>query len=324
MTFGCSCKISVGLPVYNGEQFLDAALSSLIEQTERDIEIIVSDNHSSDGTEAISRRFAERDPRIVYVRNDRNVGAAANYNNVVSRARGRYFVWACHDDVWAPTYLAECSQALDRTPAAVLAYARGANIDAMGEVIAPLVSGFGFSGGSPVARLRQLHRYLRDVDRRGGWSEPGCEGFWATLYGVIRTDRLRRTGLIGPFISSDTVLLEELLMLGSFVEVPQTLFFKRDHPERSVRANLAYDSRLLWFLGREGGRFLFPRHRILWERLRAVLRLPLRPDMKARCAAEMLAFYVRRPAEGFGLAKEIVINLARVFKSRRLAGFEKW
>ena len=70
------------MPVYNGDDGLEGALDSLLAQTYEDFEIIISDNASTDGTEEICRRFSRLDPRVRYIRNDKNVGVARNYNRL--------------------------------------------------------------------------------------------------------------------------------------------------------------------------------------------------------------------------------------------------
>lgn len=94
-------QVSIGMPVYNGEPFIREALDSLIAQTFTDFELIISDNASSDGTEAICREYAARDARIRYVRQPENRGAAANFAFVLDEAVGQYFMWASADDIWS-------------------------------------------------------------------------------------------------------------------------------------------------------------------------------------------------------------------------------
>lgn len=307
-------RVSIGLPVYNGEEYLASAINSLLAQTMDDFELIISDNGSTDATREICEEFVRGDRRISYHRSDRNLGAAANYNKAVDLAHGALFAWANHDDIYAPTYLERCVAELDRCPETVLAYTRSAKIDAAGTVVAPLMSGLGLDDPSPARRLRHYHELSHEIDRRAGWGEHDIEGLWIPAYGVIRTDILRKTGRIGPYISSDTVLIEELLTLGAFAEVEEQLFYKRDHSGRSMRACMAYDKRYEWFAGWRGNRFLFPRWRLLGERLRATLRAPVPVSRKMACLAEMLAYYVRRPSESRGLVREILVN------GRRLAG----
>jgi glycosyltransferase involved in cell wall biosynthesis len=92
-------RVSVGVPVYNGERYLQAALESLRAQDFADFEVIVSDNASQDGTRAICERFVALDPRFRYVRSESNLGAARNYNRLVDLARGELFRWNPHDDL---------------------------------------------------------------------------------------------------------------------------------------------------------------------------------------------------------------------------------
>ena len=106
-------RLSIGLPVYNGQHLLARALDSLLAQTFRDFEIIISDNASSDSTPQICRAYARRDRRIRYVRNSRNLGAIANFNRVFELSRAPLFKWAAHDDLYRETYLERCIRLLE-------------------------------------------------------------------------------------------------------------------------------------------------------------------------------------------------------------------
>lgn len=106
-------KVSIGMPVYNGERFIREALDSLLGQTFTDFELIVSDNASTDGTEVICREYAARDMRIRYVRHAANLGSIANFKFVLDEATGEYFMWAAADDKWMPAFISECAGLLD-------------------------------------------------------------------------------------------------------------------------------------------------------------------------------------------------------------------
>ena len=95
-------RVSIGLPVYNGDNYLAETLDSILAQTFTDFELIISDNGSTDRTEAICRRYAAQDHRVRYVRNPSNLGAARNYKRAFELARGEYFKWNGHDDPLAP------------------------------------------------------------------------------------------------------------------------------------------------------------------------------------------------------------------------------
>jgi glycosyltransferase involved in cell wall biosynthesis len=130
-------KVTVGLPVYNGaRKFLAAAIESVLNQTHRNLELLVSDNASTDETADVCLRYAERDPRVVYHRQERNVGAGPNHNWVARRASGKYFKWASDDDLMEPEYLEKCVAALEGRPDAVLCQSGTRIINERGESIA--------------------------------------------------------------------------------------------------------------------------------------------------------------------------------------------
>lgn len=105
-------KVSIGMPVFNGAEYIREALDSLLGQTFSDFELIISDNASSDETETICRKYAQRDSRIRYVRQSENKGAAANFGFVLDRAKADLFMWAAYDDLWAPNYLMDATTLL--------------------------------------------------------------------------------------------------------------------------------------------------------------------------------------------------------------------
>lgn len=98
-------KVSIGMPVYNGEPLIRKALDSLLAQTFTDFELIISDNASTDDTEAIGREYAAKDARIRYVRQAENRGASANFQFVLDEAEGEYFMWAAVDDKHHPDFI---------------------------------------------------------------------------------------------------------------------------------------------------------------------------------------------------------------------------
>ncbi|MEO1346882.1 MAG: glycosyltransferase family A protein, partial [Pseudomonadota bacterium] len=109
-----SPRVTIGVPVYNGDAYLAEALDSILNQTFTDFEVIISDNASTDGTEQICRDYAARDDRVRYIRQEKNLGAAPNFNLLVPIARGEYFKWAASDDLIAPEFLNYCVEALEK------------------------------------------------------------------------------------------------------------------------------------------------------------------------------------------------------------------
>jgi glycosyltransferase involved in cell wall biosynthesis len=214
--------VSVGMPVFNGERYLDGALRSLLAQDFTDFELIVCDNASTDATAAIAADWATKDPRVRVVRNETNIGAERNFNRVFTIARGRYFRWAAHDDLVAPEHLRRCVMALEASPDAVLSTTWAHIIDAQDRVI-----GF-YDGGIAAAESTDTAvRFAALVLSRHLCTD---------LFGLIRSDALRKTGLHGLYYGADRALLAELSLLGRFVRVPLPLFFNREHPGRVSRS----------------------------------------------------------------------------------------
>ena len=101
-------KVAIGMPVWNGEQFVSEAIESILGQTYGDLELVISDNASTDGTAEICSNYAKQDRRVRYIRQEKNIGAAPNHNEVFRRSSGQYFKWACHADVLAREFIEEC------------------------------------------------------------------------------------------------------------------------------------------------------------------------------------------------------------------------
>ncbi|MGA9120180.1 MAG: glycosyltransferase [Bacteroidota bacterium] len=275
--------VSIGVPLYNAENFVEQALDSLIGQTWTDLEIIISDNASTDRTEEICRRYAASDQRIRYYRNDVNVGAGRNYNRVFELSRGKFFKWAAHDDVCAPEFVERCLKVLEERPDVVLAFPRMVDIDEKGTPIeGKPISDMprGERGSSPVAHTR--FRYLV----RLGYT---CE----EVFGVIRSDVLRKTRLIQSYTDSDRTLLAELSLHGRLEEIPEQLFYHRVHKGMSTQAFTDWQSRTAWFDPTKAGKVVFPLWRQYREYLAAIVRSPAALKDKLYCFLYM-ANWLRR------------------------------
>ena len=98
-------RVSIGMPVYNGEKYLEEAIQSILAQTYSDFELVISDNASTDKTQEICLEYAARDSRVRYHRNEKNLGAAPNYNRTFELSTGQYFKWADYDDLLAEEFL---------------------------------------------------------------------------------------------------------------------------------------------------------------------------------------------------------------------------
>jgi len=261
-------RVTLGVPVYDAERFLAETMDSLLAQTLGDFELVISDNGSTDATEEICRAYVGADPRVRYVRHEENRGASWNHTFLAHRARGEFFKWAAADDVCEPTYLERCVAALDDDPGAVLCQPAAIEIDEEGKEIGPYDH-----------RLR-----LSSEDLVERWTDLLNIGYACYhVYGVIRTQALMSTGLMGTFIESDMVLLAELALRGRFAEIDERLFRHRIHPEQSVMVHENLYDRGPWFDTRKAGRPSFPTWRFAYEYVRAIHRAKLPPAQTHAC-----------------------------------------
>jgi glycosyltransferase involved in cell wall biosynthesis len=212
-------KVTVGLPVFNGENYLREAIESVLSQSYTDFELIVRDNASNDGTAAICLEAAQRDSRVRYLRNESNIGAGPNFNGLVELARGEYFKWLAHDDLMAPGFLAACVETLESDRSAVLACPRVRFVDLKGTLLEEYVSPHRTDASDRVARFSDM--------LKGGHR---C----FEVFGVIRLADLKRTRLLGNYNNGDGVLLSHLALLGRFAIIAESLFYSRQHPQSSM------------------------------------------------------------------------------------------
>ncbi len=270
-------RVAVGLPVFNGEDYLQATIDSILAQDIGDLELIIGDNGSEDATEEICLA-ATRDPRVRYERSSVNRGATWNYNRLVGMTQAKYFKWAAHDDLLAPTLLSRCVEELESAPEAVLAYPRTILIDADGEIDDP-----DFWDGLDLRESHVLDRFRKYL------VHPGEQH---AVFGVIRCEALRRTNLIANCWGGDQVLLAELLMQGTFHEVPERLFLRRYHPGSSLAANRSPAEVARWYDPTKRGRTALPRTRLTAELARVAVRSEGSFGRRLRCVAAVVLDWI--------------------------------
>ena len=162
--------VTVGLPVRNGSKFIAQAVESVLHQTYRNLELVISDNASSDNTGDIVQSYARRDSRVRYYRLDHDVGMAANFNRLVGLASGEYFKWICHDDYISTEFIAACITPLLETPRAITVIPSVAVVDAFGRGIRSLpdVVVPNYRPSSPSERHRAVISQCLREQRLGG------------------------------------------------------------------------------------------------------------------------------------------------------------
>ena len=288
---GRSLLASVGLPVYNGGAYLAEALEGLLAQELEDFELIVSDNASTDDTESICRSFADRDPRVRYIRQPVNRGLVWNHRYVLDQATARYFAWANHDDRHDPAYLARCVGVMDADPSVVYVTGQTVIIDEDGRPLRGVPS-LDVSDAAP-------HRRLREVIGLGRHEYKGQQGF-----GVFRTDALRAVPTISTHVAFDRSLLAELSLHGRLAGVPEDLFFYRSHQQQASSSFRTRAELWAWHDPSKANRVVLPNVRLGLDYLQAVRRAPIDPAERRRC----LAVLARWPAHHWKL---LALDVAR-------------
>jgi glycosyltransferase involved in cell wall biosynthesis len=274
--------VSIGLPVYNGSAFLAEAIDSILAQTYGDVELVISDNASTDATQDICRDYAARDPRLRYLRQAHNLGAAENYNRVFHESRGRFFRWASHDDLLEPGLIEACVRTLESAgPSVVLCYPRSVLVNERGERLRENDDGMDIREALPRQRLVHVVK---------SWSL--CNA----IFGLIRREALVRSGLIRKFVSADVVLLAELALMGQFWEIPEPLFLRRIHDDSSRGGDTSADEAARWFdPNARGAGWLHPRTQLFFRVMTMVRHADLPPGERAACMlSSALAWWLRR------------------------------
>lgn len=203
--------VTVGMPIRNEEAYIKESLDSVLSQNYPNMEIIISDNASSDSTGRICEQYADSHENIKYVRLAENIGSANNFQSVFEQANGKYFMWAAGHDLWSNNLISECVDILEKDNSAVLAFGTNYWINGKGEVINKL------TGWSDTRGLDVFARYFITL-----W------GSMNPVLSIIRTDLLKCVNGFKPIVGVDLVVLSELSLMGSFAHATAAEWYRRE------------------------------------------------------------------------------------------------
>jgi len=307
---GQSPRVSIGMPVRNGQKYIREAIDSIRAQTFSDWELVICDNASTDNTESIVREYAQRDARIRYHKNERDIGPAGNHNVCFKLARGEYFRWHAHDDLIGADYLARCVELLDNDPTIVVAHTKTAIVDEKTKFLEDYNFVLHTDSLKPGKRFAELvlvkHRMHRAVE----------------IFGLMRSSALRETPLEGSYARGDSVLLVRMALRGRFVEAPGRLFLSRSHPSQSMQQlpsrlrdshGRARFTSILgtgplpppeWWDASLKNRITFPEWRLMREYWRTIGEVKLPAAQWLKCHAVMLFWLVLNLPK---LARDVII-----------------
>ena len=213
------------VPTWRAESFIDATLQALAAQSYPNLEILISDDASPDGTAARCEAYAARDPRVRLIRQPHNLGWTGNVNALLREAHGDYFLFAFQDDLLEPSYIERCVAALEANPTSVMAFT---------DIV--LVEQDGRRESKSYVRLDgvtdRLTRARLIARQRGSWWIPNRGVFRASARKAI--GGLRRHAA-GEF-SADWPWLLHMALLGEFMRVPAPLCTKIYQPHSLSRS----------------------------------------------------------------------------------------
>jgi len=208
-----SSLVTVAIPVFNGETTLRACLDSVIRQDYADVEILISDNASTDSTSEICRKFAESNSEVRYIRQSNNIGPADNFLFLLNEAKGKYFIWAACDDVRTPGFLSENVSFLEANPEYVASTSPNC-----------------FEGEEDDLGKRVNFSLEGSLEERFISFLENCWQSHGIFYSVIRTEVIRGyTGLSDSFTAADWIVDIYFLLNGKIhrTETELTVFGRK-------------------------------------------------------------------------------------------------
>jgi len=206
-------SVGIGLAVYNNAKYLSKTLESLLNQTYPNIIIYLSDDCSYDGTDEICKFFAEKDKRIKYVRNNKNLGQTENLKKVLSLADTHYFMFARGHEILSNNLIYDSVRMLEEDEKIVLSFATTLWIDEEDNIL--------------------LNKPIGYFDTRGFDVVTRCIlVFWGKyeyFYGLTRTKVMKSIRAFEEIIASDLIMLLEMALIGSFAHITSGVRFRRYH-----------------------------------------------------------------------------------------------
>lgn len=214
-------KITIGIPVYNGEEFLHDRINSVLEQTFKDFEIIISDNASSDSTQSICKEYVKKDSRIRYIHQEKNIGMLPNFYFLLQKAKTDYFVWAAVDDSWHPTFLEKNIKILDMNENMVGSISKLTSYNESADIFSREKNFLKKLGLSyrPYGTYSLIGSYEHKI--RTCLSKFPYQMF----YGVYRTNILRKCIIDDHFVSDTYAVVLNLIKYGNINEIDEVLLY---------------------------------------------------------------------------------------------------
>ena len=265
------CRVIVGLPVYNGEKYLGAALDSHLSQTFTDFELVISDNGSTDSTPSICNAYAARDQRVTYLRSPENRGILWNHRRVLEAVQSpdQYFRWAGGDDILEPGLLQTLVDVLDARADVVAAIPDTKNIDGEGKIIGSMPRTLDLQSTGVLERARSV--LLAEFQH-------------VVAYGLLRASTLRQLRTRPDYIGWDPIFIWELALRGKVVQPTGAALLRRFHAGSISRVKTGKDFKK-WVEPKSKAGLNFPHWTWAYERARVLMACPLSANDRLRVGA---------------------------------------
>lgn len=290
-------KVVIGLPVYNGQKYLGAAIESHLSQSFGDFTLVISDNASTDATPEICADYASKDTRIKVLRSPENRGVLWNHRQVMEaiETRDQYFRWAGADDIMEPGLLQTMVEVLDTRPEVEAVVPETKNINDEGEIIK--------------AAARTLDLQSSDVFERAH-NVLTANYQHVIAYGLLRASTLL-TLRTGPnYIGWDPIFVWELALRGQMVQPAGPALLRRFHTGSVSRVKMAKEMKK-WVEPNPMAGMNFPHWTWAYERVRALYACPLSMHDRLRILALLARVIVRQRR---GLGRDIKQSAKRILR----------
>jgi len=212
--------VSIGLPVFNNEKTLERSLNSLLDQDYENIEIIVSDDKSSDRSAAILKRYASTNSHLKVDNNEKNIGSHLNLFKVLGLAKGKYFVWASGDDYWYPTFVSTLMKALLENEGAIVAMCAIKRVWENGSR-QEIATFSGNTGSERYSNFELAKSIIISRDKHGQFTKNNL-----FIHGVLEKNKFYKSIKSYPGLFKERLLLCQLALAGKFIFVDKVLFEK--------------------------------------------------------------------------------------------------
>tara|TARA_Y100000590_G_scaffold119742_1_gene137056 strand:+ start:15595 stop:16584 length:990 start_codon:yes stop_codon:yes gene_type:complete len=292
--------VSVGVPVFNSIDNIERVLGCIQNQTYQNLEIVISDNASTDGTSEICQKFSKADKRCTYFRFDKNVGAPKNFNTTFLNSEGKFFLWLASDDEINTSYIESGVKYLINNPEIILAAPETKMVLRSSETLV-----CSYTGGSLGSDLKGFRRFSE--------SYKNLPMIW--MYGIFRSEALSKTSLLKPIIASDVAFMQEVALLGS-IETntgQQLKYYMRDtwNSAEDDRKAFGGDGLIKWIR--------FPGMGLLFERIRRIA------NLKINLLRKFLYFFLLFSLEGRRVIfKYFLLTIKFFLKTSQKRRFVLW